>query len=265
MTRLALLALALPLAASAQTPKDAGKGTVPNRAGLPAAAMPLLDAASLPDTLRPGAVALPAAVAGETAFTVRLLQPSVLDMGTYTETVSVDEGAVTRVMRLVIPMGGQDETVTTTLDPATLAFRSVRADGRAATGAIDLAEGVAAGERAIVDASGVLPEPSPVRDEVPGPVFGTSWEYDLLPVLPLQAGDVYAVETYSLQDGLATATVTALGEVTLKRDGPPTPYLAAEVDSGDGPWTYYYDPATRELAFVRFSPQAGVEVEFVRN
>ena len=262
MTRLALLALAasLPLAASAQSgTKDAPKPTTQQAAAMPAAP-------ALPDTLRPGDLPIAAPQAGETTYTVRLLAPMQQDIGTLSETTAVDGGTVTRTAVVSVPMAGQNETTTSTLDAATWATRSVTMEGSTAVGEITLADGRATGTRGTIDQPGQALEAQPVDDAAPGAYFGGGWIDQFVRVHPLTEGASHVVMVYSPRDGVQPARVTVLGEQAVKpAGGAAVTYVAVETDDGEQTLTHFVDPATRRIEVVRFSPQPGVEVEFVRD
>ena len=261
MLRIALLALALPLVAQAQTPKDTGKGTVPAEA-----ARSLGPAVMLPDTLRPGDLDLSALPEGETTYTVRLLAPMQQDIGSISETVSAEGGVLTRTSVVAIPMAGQNERATAEIDAGTYAFRTMEMDGSMSAGSLRLENGRIVGERQVGEQPGALPDPVAVDDVPDGPVFGSGWAFVVLPALPLSEGATHHVMTYSGRDGLVTERVTVLAPETLKPGGGAAVTLVpVETFDGETTMVYYVDPETRQVELVRFSPQAGVEVEFDRD
>lgn len=264
MTRLALAALAalLPLSASAQKtpPKSAA------RTAETAQPVPITDAATLPDTLRPGDLPIVAPMTGEVAYTVRLLAPMQQDIGTLTETTALDGDVVTRTSVVNVPMAGQNETTVSTLDLGTWAFRTVTMEGATAVGALTLADGRVTGTRGTISEPGETLDPQSVEEAVTGDLFGAGWPSMLVRSIPLTAGMVRHVATYSAQDGVVTERLTVLGEQTIKpAGGAARTLVAVETNDGETTMTHFVDPTTRDIVMVRFSPQPGVEVEFVRD
>ena len=255
MTRFALLALAALLPLSAQAQKATPKGGAP-----PAAA------SALPDTLRPGDLDVVAPTAGEVTYTVRLLAPMQQDIGTLTETVTVDGDAITRTSNVNVPMAGQDETTVSTLDGATLATRAVTMDGSTAVGELTITDDRATGTRGVISAPGETLSPEPVDEALSGPHFGGGWIDALVRSVPLTEGHTHHVVVYSARDGAGLVRMTVLGERTEKpAGGAATTFVAVETDDGEQTMTHFVDAETRMIQMVRFSPQPGVEVEFVRD
>ena len=258
MRRLALFALTLSLPVAASAQKDPAKP-----AAAPAAAAP---SEALPDTLRPGDLDLSALPTGETTYTVRLLAPMQQEIGTITDRTARDGDVITRTSTVSIPMAGQNETTRAEVDADTYAFRMVTMEGSTAAGTLALEDGVVTGERAVAEQPGALPDPVAVNEVLDGPVFGGGLGFVLPRVLPLVEGHVHHVVAYSARDGVTVERVSVLPAETLKPGGGAAVSLVpVEVVDGEQTMTYYVDPETRVVELVRFSPQAGVEVEFDRD
>lgn len=261
MLRIALLALAISLPVVASAQKDSAK---PGAEAAPAAQ-------ALPDTLRPGDLDLSGIPAGETTYTVRLLAPMQQEIGSLTERVLRDGDTLVRTSTVSIPMAGQNERVTAELDAATHAFRSVMMEGVTAAGSLVLENGVVVGERQIArpqqsQQAPTLPDPVAVNDVVDGEVYGDGWNYAIVRALRLAEGETHHAMVYRGRDGIQTVRLTVLAAETLKPGGGAVMTLVpVEFDDGEQTMTYYVDPETRLVELVRFSPQAGVEVEFDRD
>lgn len=224
---LAVLALALPAAAQ-DAPADTVR-LVPGHASL--------DTSHL--------------VAGEAAYTVRLVAPLQQDIGTVTERTTLAGGVVTRVSRLSVPMQGLATTDSARATAATLAPLTHHRTGGPRALALEFsAEGVVGMRGA---------EPLVVPLDVP--VFDAAWAAALVQSLPLAAGYRATMPVYDGDNGVTTAVVRVAGETPAA--GAAEAAWTVEVQTGAQTSTLTVGKASRALLRTRFAPQPGVVVEIV--
>lgn len=221
------------------------------------AAAPAL-AQAPPDTLDlvpgDGALTTDWLAPGTRAYTIRLVQPVRQDVGSATETTTLDGGTVTRVTAVSIPMQGMTQTDSLVADAATLAPRAHVSTGGPSDASLEfLAEGVAG---LLTPRTG---DPKTVLLETGGPVFDMSWMGEVAQSLPLAAGGVFRAEAYATQS--PDATVTAVLSVGAAEDAGGRAVVPVTAEMGPLTMTYRVDAETRALVSSRFSPQTGVVVE----
>ena len=191
---------------------------------------------------------------GTQAYTVRLVQPQAMDIGTASETTTVEGGTVTRVLTLSIPMQGMTQTDSLVADAATLMPLTHHSTGGQMEASLEfMAEGVVG---MLTPRQG---EATTVLLETYDPVFDSAWMGEIAQSLPLVEGAVVRVPAFTNQspEEAIEAILTVSGQETLGER------TAWAVDAQMGPLavTYLVDPETRELLTTRFSPQPGVRVE----
>jgi hypothetical protein len=195
---------------------------------------------------------------GTTDYTLRLLSPMQQDVGSTTETITVEDGAVTRVSALSVPMQGVEQRDSLRADAATLAPLLHRSAGGAADVSLEfLPEGVAG---TVAPRSG---ETEAVMEMTDTPVFDAAWLGEIAQSLPLAEGLVARVPVYSAQGGLTDAVLTVTGREEVERDGAARTAWVVEMVLGPQTLTQLVDAETRESLGLRLSPQPGVELEIV--
>jgi hypothetical protein len=195
---------------------------------------------------------------GETAATLRLLQPMQQDVGTQTQRVTVDReaGTVTVVTRVEIPM--QNLTL---VDSAVAALPSLAAvaqslDGGGADVSVAFADGSVTGT-----SNG---EEVDVALDVP--LFAASLLPQVLQALPLEAGYQRVLPTFAVGgvlfpfNGVTPVYVEVSGP---EPEGDRTAWAVVATPDGAPPTTYYVDVETREVLRTRLQPQSGVVIDVV--
>lgn len=229
--RIFLLSALLAVSASAQ---DAPADTVTLAPG---------DASLVTDWVTPGA----------RSYTMRLTQPMQQTVGTMTERVTVDNGQITRVTTLSVPMQGMSQTdslvATTSLIPLTH-----NSTGGASDASLEFMD------------EGVVGMISPRQGEATtvtlltdAPVFDGGWVGEVAQSVPFVEGAVYRVPAFFSQspDDVGEVILTVAGQEEI--DGAMA--WAIEGDLGPITMTYVVDAETRALLMTRFSPQPGVALE----
>ena len=120
---------------------------------------------------------------GTTTYAIRVTAPVQQEVGTATETVTVADGVVTRVVRTSVPMQGVSQTDSLVADAATLAPRLHRSTGGMQGASLEfMAEGVV----------GVLTprtgEAATVTLMTDAPVFDGAWAGEIARSLPFREG-----------------------------------------------------------------------------
>lgn len=191
---------------------------------------------------------------GTHAYTLRLVQPQAMDIGTATETTTVAGGTVTRVLTVSVPMQGMTQTDSLVADATTLTPLTHHSSGGPMEASLEfMSEGVVG---MLTPRQG---EATTVLLETYDPVFDSAWLGEIAQSLPLVEGTVVRVPVFVNQspEELIEALLTVSGQETL---GERTAWV---VDAQMGPQavTYLVDAETREMLTTRFSPQPGVRVE----
>lgn len=196
---------------------------------------------------------------GTTDYTLRLLAPMQQDVGSSTETITVEDGTVTRVSVLSVPMQGIEQRDSLRADAATLTPLLHRSAGGAADVSLEfLPEGVAG---TVAPRSG---ETETVMEMTDTPVFDAAWVGEIAQSLPFEEGLVARVPIYSPQGGLTDAVLTVTGQEDVERGGATRTAWVVEMAVGPQTLTQLVDVETRESLGLRLSPQPGVELEIVQ-
>ena len=227
-----------------------------------AALLAAVPAAAQTDTLvvRPGDGQLVTdwVTPGTRSYTLRVVSPVQQDVGTSTETVTVEDGTVVRVSALSVPMQGLEQRDSLRADAATLAPRLHRSTGGVADVSLEfMDEGVAG---TVAPRSGAT---ETVLEMTDAPVFDAAWAGEIAQSLPFRDGLVARAPVYSPQGGLTDVVYTVTGQETVERGGEARTAWAVEMDLGPQTMTQLVDAETREVLAVRLSPQPGVELEIV--
>ncbi len=196
---------------------------------------------------------------GTTTWTLKLVQPMKQDVGTSTETYSLDGDQVIRVSTVSIPMQGMNQTDSLRADAATLAPRFHRSTG----GMMELSlefmdEGVAG---TAMPRNG---ETQTIMEMTETPVFDATWVGEIAQSLPLAEGLVARVPIFTVQGGVSDAILSVTGQEDVETaDGTRTGWT---VEMGLGPQTItsVIDVETRDVLLTRLAPQPGVLIEIVR-
>ena len=227
-----------------------------------AAVLALPAAAQAPDTLAitPGdGVLVTDWLASESrTYALRVTAPVQQEIGTATETVTVADGAVTRVLRMTIPMQGVSQTDSLVADAATLAPRVHRSTGGAQEASLEfMAEGVVG---MLTPRQG---EAETVTLMTDAPVFDTAWAGEIAQILPFAEGFVARVEAFATQNAEAPISVvyTVTGQEAVMVDGAERTAWAVDTAMGPLTMTYFVDAETRAMLKTEFSPQPGVTIQ----
>ncbi len=193
---------------------------------------------------------------GTRTFTMRLTAPMRQDVGSATETITVDNGTVTKVTRLSVPMQGMTQTDSVVAVAATLAPKLHRSTGGMADASLEfMAEGVA----------GVLTprqgEATTVMLMTDTPIFDSAWMSEIAQSAPLTEGAVYRVSVFSNEspDEPSDVILTVLPQETV---GEKAAWPVA-ADLGPITMTFLVDAESRQWLKTRFAPQPGVSIEIV--
>ena len=189
---------------------------------------------------------------GTRTYTLRLVQPMQQNVGTTTETISVEGDEVVRVSVLSIPMQGMEQRDSLRAEAATLAPRYNRSTGGAADVSLEfMDEGVAG------TATPRGQSTETIMEMTDAPVFDGSWVGEIAQSLPFAEGLVATVPVFTAQGGLTEAVLTVTGQETVgERTG-----WTVEIDLGPQTLTQVVDVETREVLVLRLSPQPGVVIE----
>ncbi|MGB3541325.1 hypothetical protein [Rubrivirga sp.] len=191
--------------------------------------------------------------AGSSSYTMRLTAPMQQDVGTMTESISVEDGRIVRVTTMEVPMQGMTQTDSLV---ATTAFFPLthNSEGGAADASLEFMD------------EGVVGMVTPMQGEnttvmlmTDTPVFDGGWIAEIARSVPLTEGAVYLVPTFMTQmtEDVTNVILTVGGQEDV--DG--TMAQVIEGDLGPVGFTYLVDPETRALLATRFSPQPGVSLE----
>ena len=227
-----------------------------------AAVLALPAAAQAPDTLAiapgDGALVTDWLASESRTYALRVTAPVQQEVGTATETVTVADGVVTRVLRMSVPMQGVSQTDSLVADAATLAPRLHRSTGGMTEASLEfMAEGVV----------GVLTprqgEAQTVTLMTDAPVFDTAWAGEIAQSLPFADGLVARVEAFTAQGADAPVDVvyTVTGRAPVAVDGAERTAWTVETTMGPVTMTYFVDAETRAMLKTEFSPQPGVTVQ----
>lgn len=191
---------------------------------------------------------------GTSSYTLRVVQPMQQDIGTSTETVSVEDGEVVRVSVLSVPMQGMEQRDSLRAEAATLMPRLNRSAGGAADVSLEfMAEGVVGTATPRGQAT------ETIMEMIDAPVFDGSWAGEIAQSLPFAEGLVAKVPVFTAQGGLTEAVMTVTGQEAVgERTG-----WTVEIDLGPQTLTQVVDAETREMLVLRLSPQPGVVIEIV--
>lgn len=199
--------------------------------------------------------------AGQRRFVVRLTSPMRQDIGTFTETITVDGDRVTRASLLDVPMGGQLQRDSSVAVLAGLVpvFSSTSRTGAGPAGS---EETTFMGDHAMTR---VTTGPTTVDSTVAlaAPVFGAGWASEIVRALPLAAGYSAAWTSLDAADGPGQSTATVTGSESVQTPaGPVEAWTVAVVRDGRTN-TYAIAKASRDMLAMRFAPQPGATVEVV--
>lgn len=191
---------------------------------------------------------------GTRDFAVRLVAPMRQNVGTASEVTTIEDGVVTRVTEVSIPMQGITQTDSVVADVATFSPRSHNSSGGAVEASLEfMPEGVVG---MVTPQSG---EATTVTLMTDAPVFDGSWAGDIAQSLPLAEGLVAKAPVFMTQspdepfDVVFTVGVQeTLGEQVV---------WPVAADMGPVTMTYYVDAETRQLVKTQFAPQPGVTIE----
>ncbi len=202
--------------------------------------------------MHPGDPALDTSwLTGDTAtYTLQLVQPMQMEVGTSTVTRTVAGGVVTSVQTISVPQQGMNMTQTSRAAAGTLAPVSQSMTGQ---GTAELAFTPTA-------VSGTK-DGAPVSVALDAPVFDASWSAEVAQSLPFAAGYTAAIAAYDATNGISTIRYTVKGQETVAG----VSAWEVEVVSPSGTVTYFIDPATRQMVMMRLSPQEGYTVEMRRQ
>lgn len=215
-------------------------------------------------TVRPGDASLVTSwiQPATTSYTIRVVEPIQQNVGTAVESVAVDDGVVTRVLTVDVPMQGMSQKDSVRADLATLAPLTHHSTGGMAEVSLEfMPEGVVG---AVTPKGQALQAVTEMTD---APVFDSAWIADLVQSLPLAEGYAAEVPAFNAAPtGLQTYAIRVTGRESRKRaDGTDGTGWVVEAQAGPATITYVVDTETRELLAQRFSPQPGVTVEIVRK
>ena len=215
---------------------------------------PAVSAQTAPDAgaMRPGDAALDLSwLTGDTAnYTLRLVEPMQMDVGTATVARTVADGVVTSVQTISVPQQGTNMTQTSRAAAGTLAPMSQSMSGQG-TAELAFTPTVVTGTK----------DGAPVSVALDAPVFDSSWSGEVAQSLPFAEGYTAAIAAYDATHGLSTIRYTVTGQQTVAG----APAWAVEVVSPAGTVTYLIDGATRQMVLMRMSPQPGLVVEMQRQ
>jgi hypothetical protein len=192
--------------------------------------------------------------AGSRTYTVRLVAPMRQDIGTATETTTIADGVVTRVMEVAVPMQGITQVDSVVADAATLAPRAHVSTGGAVEASLEfMPEGVVG---MVTPQSG---EATAVTLMTDAPVFDGAWAGDVAQSLPLVEGTVARMPAFMAQapEGAFDIILTVGAQETRDERA----VWPVEAEMGPMTMTYTVDAETRELLTTQFQPQPGVTIE----
>lgn len=191
------------------------------------------------------------------SYTMRLTAPMQQDVGSMTESITVENGRVVRVTTMSVPMQGMSQTdslvATTALVPLTHSSK-----GGASDASLEFMD-----EGVVGMVSPRQGEATTVMLMTDTPVFDGGWIGEIAQSVPMVEGAVYRVPTFMTQmtEDVTNVVLTVKGQEDL--DG--TMAQVVEGDLGPVTFTYLINPETRELMLTRFSPQPGVSLEIAPN
>ena len=201
-------------------------------------------------------------VPGVERSTIRLLAPMRQDIGTMTETTTLDGDRMTRVVRLNVSMGGQSQTDSLVATwPGLVPLFASTTRGGAGGASIEAATytdstattRVTAAGGTVTDATQTLTEP----------VFSSGWTGEIIRMLPLAAGYSGAFTQLDAGDGLIVTTVTVTGSESVATPAGPVEAWTVDTVRPEQTMTYVVAKETGALLARRFAPQPGARVEIV--
>lgn len=193
---------------------------------------------------------------GTTTYTLRLVQPMQQDVGTATETIVLEDGAIVRTTVVSVPMQGMEQRDSLRAEAATLVPLLHRSAGGPAEVSLEfLPEGVAG--------TASLPgqDTQTVMEMTDAPVFDGGWIGEIAQSLPFAEGLVAKVPVYTVQGGLTDAVLTVTGQEEIGEGDAARTGWTVEIDLGPQTVTQVVDAETRDLLVLRMSPQPGVVIE----
>lgn len=192
--------------------------------------------------------------AGTESFTVRLVAPMRQNVGTGTETITIEDGVATRVTTLSVPMQGIAQTDSVVADAATLAPRTHNSTGGPIEVSLEfMAEGVVG---MVTPPEGAATTVTLMTD---APVFDSAWAAEVAQSLPLAEGTVARMQAFAAQapeEAIDLVYTVGAQETVDERTVWPV-----STQMGPVTMTYYVEAETRELVKTQFSPQPNVTVE----
>ena len=200
--------------------------------------------------------------AGQRRYIVRLTLPMRQDIGTLTETITLDGDRVTRTSLLDVPMGGQlqrDSSVAVLVGLVPV-FSSTSRTGAGPAGS---EEALFMGDHAMthtVDAGGAATD---AVVTLPVPVFGAGWASEIVRALPLAAGYSAAWTSLDAAHGPEQSTATVTGSESVQTPAGPVEAWTVAVARDGRTNTYAIAKASRAMLAMRFAPQPGAAVEVV--
>lgn len=202
--------------------------------------------------MRPGDPGLDTAwLTGDTAtYTLQLIEPMQMEVGTSTVTRSVADGVVTSVQTISVPQQGMNMTQTSRATAGTLAPLSQAMTGQG-TAELAFTPTAVTGTK----------DGAPVSVALDAPVFDSSWSGEIAQSLPFAEGYTTSIAAYDATNGISTVAFTVKGRQTVGG----VEAWEVEVVSPNGTVTHFVDPATRAVVMMRMSPQEGVIVEMRRQ
>ncbi|PAP78496.1 hypothetical protein [Rubrivirga marina] len=192
--------------------------------------------------------------AGTESFTVRLVAPMRQNVGTATETLTIEDGVVTRVTEISVPMQGLAQTDSIAADAATLVPRTHNSMGGPIEVSLEfMSEGVV----------GMVTPPegdaTTVTLMTDAPVFDSAWAGEVAQSLPLIEGTVARMQAFTAQS--PDAPIDVVYTVGAQETMDERTVWPVSTEMGPVTMTYYVEAETRELLKTQFSPQPGVTVE----
>ncbi len=190
-------------------------------------------------------------------FTLQLVQPQQMELGSAVRRVTVDEavGTITIVNVLNITVQGQTQTDSLVAAYPSLAPISQTLSGGGARIELTYGDGAITGTRALPgqDAADVN-----VSLEN-GPVFSASALGDVIRALPLEEGYKARLRAYSPgSDSVTPYSIEVTGH-----DEETMGWMVATTPEGAPPTTYVIAPGSHEFVKMTLQPQLGVVLDFV--
>ena len=213
-------------------------------------------------TLRPGDPSLVTdwIAPGTRVTTLKLVQPVQQDVGTSTDTYTVEGDEVVKVTTVSVPMQGMNQTDTVAAEAGTLAPRRHASTGGQAEVSLEfMDEGVVG---MVTPKTG---DPTTVMVMTDEPVFDGAWTSEIVRSLPFAEGYVAKVPMYTREmgDEAFEVVVSVTGQETVETAAGDRTGWAVDAQMGPVTMTFVVDAETRDLLVTRMSPQPGVQIEMV--